>query len=144
MPYTVHLDDSSSTLYSAVSGTLDCASIAAWEAELYGAVRSLPAGATFQFINDLRGYEVADQELIAHKEMRQVTPRFLAAHGFVVGFFRLYEETPPEPSEPQVCTRVVHLHHDVNKMARYAEVLGSDRENFFSDPDSARDWLLGE
>lgn len=144
MPYTVHFDPSCNTLYSAVSGKLDCGEIAAWEAELYGAARTLEDGASFQFIDDLRGYEVADQDLTAHKELREVTPRFLAAHGFVVGFFKLYEATPPEASESRRCTRVVHLHHDENKMARYREVLGTDLENFFSDADRARDWLLGE
>jgi len=144
MPYTVHFDASCNTLYSAVSGVLDCGEIAAWEAELYGAVRSLPEGTGFQMIDDLRGYEVASQALSAHKELREVTPRFLAAHGFVVGFFRLYEETAPEKSEPRECTRVVHLHHDEHKMARYREVLSSARENFFSDADAARDWLASE
>jgi hypothetical protein len=144
MPYTVHFDPTCGTLYSAVSGVLDCGDVAAWEAELYGAARSMPEGARFQVIDDLRGYEVAEQSTTVHKEMREVTPRFLAAHGFVVGFFKLYETAPPPKSEPRDCTRVVHLHHDENKMARYREVLGSDRENFFADADAARDWLAGD
>lgn len=142
MPYTVHFDASCSTLYSAVSGRLDCGDVAAWEAELYGAARSIPEGAQFQMIDDLRGYEVAEQSTAVHRELRDVSPRFLAAHGFVTGFFRLYEVEAPAKSEPRECIRVVHLHHDDQKMARYREVLGSDREGFFSDPDAARDWLL--
>lgn len=141
MPYTVHYDADCRTLYTALSGTVDFATVAAWEAELYGAVRALPEGSEFQVIEDLRGYEVADQALAVHKEMRQVTPRFLAVHGFVVGFFRLYEETPPPASEPRRCRRVVHLHHDAFKMERYRELLGSADESFFTDADAARDWL---
>ncbi len=141
MPYTVHYDPSCGTLYTALNGLVDHGEVAAWEAELYGAARSLPEGARFQVIEDLRGYEVAEQAVPVHKEMREVTPRFLAAHGFVVGFFRLYETEPPAPSEPRAVTRVVHLHHDTHKMDRYRELLGNDRENFFSDADAAREWL---
>lgn len=141
MPYTVHYDPSCGTLYTAVNGVVDFATVAAWEAELYGAVRALPAGSSFQVIEDLRGYEVGDQVLAVHKELREVTPRFYAAHGFVVGFFKLYEETPPEPTEPRTCRRVVHLHHDAHKMDRYREVLGSADESFFADVDAAREWL---
>jgi len=141
MPYTVHYDADGRTLYTALSGTADFATIAAWEAELYGAIRALPEGSAFQVIDDLRGYEVGDQELAVHKEMRLVMPRFLAAHGFVVGFFRLYDEIPPAASEPRRCTRVLHLHHDAFKMERYRELLGGGDENFFADVDAARDWL---
>lgn len=141
MPYTVHYDPTCGTIYTALNGVVDHGDIAAWEAELYGAARSLPEGARFQVIEDLRGYEVADQSLAVHKVMREVSPRFLAAHGFVVGFFQLYDETPPAAVEPRTCTRVVHLHHDEHKMARYRELLGSAREGFFADVDAARDWL---
>lgn len=141
MAYTVHFDPSCGTLYTAVNGHLDYGEVAAWEAELYGAARSLPEGARFQMIEDLRGYEVAEQSLAVHKEMRAVTPRFLAAHGFVVGFFRLYDEPAPEPTEPRTAWRVVHLHHDAHKMERYRELLGSATESFFADADAARDWL---
>ena len=141
MPYTVHYDPSCGTLYTALNGVVDFTTVAAWEAELYGAARSLPEGSRFQVIEDLRGYEVGEQEIAVHKEMREVTPRFLAAHGFVVGFFRLYERVPPEPTEPRTCTRVVHLHHDAHKMDRYRELLASPEESFFSDVDAARDWL---
>jgi hypothetical protein len=141
MPYSVHYDPSCSTLYSATNGVLDFGDVAAWEAELYGAVRTLSEGTKFQFIDDLRGYEVGDQTLAVHKEYREVTPRFLAAHGFVVGFFRLYELEPPAPSEPRHCLRVVHLHHDEHKMTRYRELLGTPNESFFADVDTAREWL---
>lgn len=141
MPYTVHYDASCGTLYTAINGVMDFATVAAWEAELYGAIRALPAGSDFQVIEDLRGYEVGDQAMAVHKELREVTPRFYAAHGFVVGFFKLYDETPPEPSEPRKCRRVVHLHHDAFKMERYRELLGTPDESFFSDVDAAREWL---
>lgn len=141
MPYTVQYDPSCNTLYTALNGTISFAEAAAWEAELYGAARAMPEGTRFQVIDDLRGYEVAEQELAVHKELREVTPRFLAAHGFVVGFFRLYEEPAPPQSEPRDCWRVVHLHHDEYKMSRYRELLASETESFFSDVDAAREWL---
>lgn len=141
MPYAVHFDPSCQTLYSAVHGAMSFADVAAWEAELYGAARSLPEGARFQAIDDLRGYEVGEQALALHKELRTVMPRFLAAHGFVVGFFRLYDEPAPAPSEPRTAWRVVHLHHDAQKMSRYRELLGTETENFFTCPEQAREWL---
>ncbi len=141
MAYTVHLDPSCNTIYTAVNGLVDHGELAAWEAELYGAARSLPEGSRFQVIEDLRGYEVAEQSLAVHKVMREITPRFYAAHGFVVGFFRLYETEPPAPSDTRTCTKVLHLHHDEHKMARYREVLGSERESFFADTDAAREWM---
>lgn len=143
MPHSVTLDEASLTLYSRLSGVLDAAQVREWEAALYTTSRQLPVGSRFQFVDDLRGYEVADQDPAVHQVMRSVTPTFLAAHGFVVGFWRLYDQRPPAPTEKVACWRVAHLHHDCAKMERYTELLASETERFFCDDTPAVAWVGG-
>ena len=141
MPHSVHLDEDNLTLYSRLSGVLTVAEVREWETSLYATSRRLAEGLRFQFVDDLRGYEVADQDHQVHQLVRSVTPTFLAAHGFVVGFWRLYEQLPPDPTEKAVCWRVAHLHHDCAKMERYTELLANDTERFFCDDAPAAAWV---
>lgn len=98
---------------------------------------------TFQFVDDLRGYDVSEQAPSVHQLMRVVTPRFLADHHFAVGFWRLYEQVPPPPTQATMCWRVAHLHHDCAKMDRYTELLATDTERFFCDGSQAAAWMAG-
>lgn len=141
MPFFVRFDPVTTTLLSSVQGVLSATEVEEWGDALDRSVTGLPTAAEFRFLSDLHGYEVADQALAVHKRMREIGPRFLAAHGFAVGFWRLYEETPPEPSRSGICTRVAHVHHDCDKMERYNELLASATERFFCDQDAARTWL---
>ena len=86
MPFHVEYDSASRTVFSSVSGILSPAEVTEWESALYETTRSFGSGSRFQFVDDLLGYEVAYQDLAVHNRMREVTPRFLADHGFAVGF----------------------------------------------------------
>ena len=141
MPWHVELDPTTRTLASHVSGILTLAEVAAWREALHRTIaRSADRGA-FRALMNIHGYEVADQERTVHAAMRTVIPGFLAEHGLVSGFWGLYEATPPAPTSTARCHAVAHVHHDVDKAARYDELLGTTSERFFSDPVAARAWL---
>ena len=139
---SVAYDAAAGTLRTRLAGTLTLADVHAWRDALHAAGRAVPAVAEFRALVDIRGYDVGAQDMAVHRVQREVVPRFLAAHGFVVGFFRLYEETPP-PADPSLarCIAVAHVHHEAFKMERYDELLGSDTERFFTDPAEAEAWL---
>jgi hypothetical protein len=143
MAYSVRFEPASSTLFSNLSGILSGQEVEAWEAALYEHATRLGPGTRFQFVDDLHGYEVADQDPKVHQKMRVVTPRFLADHAFAVGFWRLYEQVPPPATRPSICRRVAHVHHDCAKMERYTELLGSGIEAFFCDAGEAHAWVAG-
>ena len=92
MPFSVRFENDTATLFSAVTGVLRADDVAAWEATLFAATQNLAPLTRFQVIDDLQGYEVADQNPAVHQLMRVVGPKFLAAHGFAVGFWRLYRD----------------------------------------------------
>ncbi len=141
MPFSVIFHDQRNLLESSVRGVLSAPDVAEWEAALVRATAELAPTAEFRVLDDWVDYEVADQDLRVHKLMREVTPRFLASHGFAVGFWRLYDATPPAPSRVGRCTHVAHVHHDADKMSRYNELLASPHERFFTDREAARRWL---
>jgi len=141
MPFAVRFDPSTRVLHSSVEGVLSAREVEDWSRALHDSTAALPASAEFLFLSDLQGYEVADQDLAVHKRMREVHPLFLAAHGFALGFWRLYGQTPPAPSRSGACVRVAHLHHDLHKMERYEELLASPVERFFRDRKAALEWL---
>ncbi len=141
MPWLVQYDPATATLHSRVSGVLPSADVTAWRDALYRTAAAIPRRAAFRVLADIRGYEVAEQERAVHAVMREVLPVFLAEHGFVVGFWRLYEAVPPAAIPGARCRAVAHVHHDRDKMDRYNELLGSDAERFFDDGTAAREWL---
>jgi hypothetical protein len=108
---------------------------------LHKSTLELLPNAEFHFLSDLYGYDVAEQDVAVHKLMREVGPRFLAAHGFAVGFWQLYGAAPPAASRTGTCTRVAHVHRDCTKIARFNELLASPVERYFCDPGAAQAWL---
>ena len=141
MSATTTHDPATRTLVTSVSGVLTLAEVAEWRDDLARTAGALPPGDEFRALIDIRGYEVADQDRAVHQVMREVVPTFLARHGFAVGFWRLYDATPPEPTGAARCRAVAHVHHDGDKMDRYDELLGTVTERFFRDRDAAEAWL---
>jgi len=130
-------------LKTRVSGVLSADDVQAWKARLDEAGARIPPAQPFRMLIDIRGYQVADQARDVHQVMREVTPLFLAAHGFTVGFFSLYDEAPPlARNDVARCGAVAHVHHDVAKMDRYNELLATPHERFFTDAEEAEAWLL--
>ncbi len=130
-------------LTTRVAGVLTASQVQTWKDRLYQAGRLFPKEGPFKMLIDIQGYEVADQAREVHQVMREVTPVFLASHGFNVGFFSLYEVEPPVAREEASarCIAVAHVHHDADKMERYNELLGTDSERFFCDAGDAELWL---
>lgn len=126
-----------------VSGVVSAGDVAAWKKDLEQATRALPDDGAFGMLVDLRGYEVAEQDLSVHKTMREVMPQLLAEHGFEVGFFKLFETAPSATRRTgsTLCVAVANVHHDEAKMARYNELLATESERFFHRAEDARVWL---
>lgn len=141
MPWTGDYDSSKQTLISRVTGILAQEEVVRWRDGLYAAAAQIPPGGEFRALMDIRGYEVSEQERAVHTAMREVIPIFLAEHGFVVGFWRLYDATPPPAVSTSRCRAVAHVHHDVEKAERYNELLSTATERFFTDRDAAQAWL---
>ena len=130
-------------LSTRVAGVLTLDEVRRWKEGLEQMARRISKDETFRMLVDIRGYEVADQEREVHQAMREVVPLFLAAHGFRMGFFDLYEEEPPvgRGETSARCVAVAHVHHDAGKMERYNELLARPAERFFTDADEAERWL---
>jgi hypothetical protein len=141
MTWQITYEPATETLSSQVSGVLTHAEVDAWRQALAQAAAALPAETEFRALMDIHRYEVADQERAVHAQMREVIPLFLAHRGFVVGFWRLYEASPPAPLPGARCRAVAHVHHDSDKMARYNELLATPTEHFFDDRAAALAWL---
>lgn len=130
-------------LATRVAGVLRKEDVERWSEGLKGEGASIEPGTPFRMLVDIRGYEVAEQDREVHQAQRVVIPNFLAVHGFVVGFFRLFEAEPEVEADPSKgrCVAVAHVHHDCGKMENYNAQLGRDEERFFCDVGEARAWL---
>ncbi len=142
--YTLSTDTTGSIEFVRVSGVLTLDEVERWAAELDAQWSALRHDRPFVAVIDIRGYEVAEQDRAVHQRQRVVIPSLLARHGFEVGFFRLLEERNTIPADPDRArpVAVAHVHHDASKMARYNELLGTENERFFTDPDEAAQWAL--
>lgn len=140
---SVAWDNDRRILSTRLAGVLSPEDVQSWKDSLQRASRQIPKDSVFKMLIDIRGYEVADQDRQVHQVMREVTPLFLASHGFRVGFFDLYQVEPPvsRGDANALCIAVAHVHHDCSKMERYNELLGTSKERFFCDVDDAEAWL---
>lgn len=130
-------------LTTTLSGSVTEAQVATWRNGLLSALAQLPVGTRFKLLYDLRGFEPVD--LGAHREMREVVPRLLASCGMrpaVVDLFDGVEEPTVSAERDVVCTAFANVHHDAVKMERYESTIGKADQRFFTDPDTAREWLL--
>lgn len=143
MDLSSHLDPSTGVLRTHLTGTVDVDDVAEWVAGLRLAVASVPDGGTFRLLVDLHGYEPAS--LDAHRDMRLVVPELLAAHGMAPAVAGLFEDAEPVPVTVERgvrCTAMANVHHDPEKMTRYADTVGGPEQQFFHDPAAAEAWLL--
>lgn len=143
MDLSSHLDPSTGVLRTHLTGTVDVADVAEWVAGLRLAVASVPDGGTFRLLVDLHGYEPAS--LDAHRDMRLVVPELLARHGMAPAVAGLFDDAEPVPVTVERgvrCTAMANVHHDPEKMARYADTVGGAHQQFFHDPTAAEAWLL--
>ncbi|MBM3506526.1 MAG: hypothetical protein FJX64_02165 [Alphaproteobacteria bacterium] len=123
-------------------GTVTVADAERWNANVGSALAAIPDGTSFRWLSNMHGYEPAD--LNAHKGMRATIPSALVRHGFLTGYFAL-TNMPPVPlhyDRGVVCAAIAHVHHDLDKMARYREKIASPTEDFFTDLAAARAWVL--
>lgn len=129
-------------LIARLSGAATVADVRGWRASLERALARIEPGGSFGLISDLSGYALA--EIGAHKHMREVIPRALAAHGLRTALLDLFEgaELPLQTSRGVRCVAAAHVHHDVSKMQGYERLLGRAGERFFTARAEAEAWVL--
>jgi hypothetical protein len=129
-------------LETRLSGKVTVDDVGAWQSELAREALRVPSGARFKLLSDLRGFDPAD--IAAHRAMREVIPRLLAAHGLRPAVMDLFEPVPelaiaPEPGAR--CVAHASVHHDADKMRDYEARIGGGTQRFFSVRTEAEAWL---
>jgi hypothetical protein len=131
-----------SLLESRLSGRVSVDDVRAWQRDLERQVAALPAGTRFKFLSDLGGFDPVD--IAAHKAMREVVPRLLAAHGMWPALIDLFDPIPAVPvtsARAVTCVAFANVHHDEAKMRDYAARIGRPEQRFFSARREAEAWL---
>lgn len=128
-------------LVTRLQGMTSLEDVRRWKDSLSRALGRIAEGGTFRLLVDLFGYEYAI--LTVHKEMRSIVPLMLAAHGFRTALLDLFDrvDLPTTRTRGITCVAVAHVNHDVDKMAEYDRRLGRANERFFSDSNTAQDWI---
>ncbi|CAD5249063.1 MULTISPECIES: hypothetical protein [unclassified Imperialibacter] len=129
-------------LVTRLSGDATIADIEKWKTSLYTALDAISQGTKFKILVDLFGFTAINVE--AHKRFREIVPRTLAQYGWRVGYLEMFEEA----SELRLglkggirCTAAAHVHQDATKIEKYQSLYGTGREQFFTDPLQAREWI---
>jgi hypothetical protein len=126
-----------------ISGEVNEAQIAEWEASLHRALAQIPDGGTFKIFVNLHGFKAVN--LPAHKRFRDIVPLTLAQYGWRVGYLDLFEEQTKDLAltyHRQIrCVGAVHCHQDAEKIERYQAHYSRSNEHFYTDPVVARQWI---
>ena len=118
-------DPAAAVVRTVLSGQVTTDDVRAWADGLHALLAALPAGTRFKLLYDLGGFAPAD--LDAHKAMREVVPRALAAHGMRPAVADLFDPRPTVPVTARrgvVCVAFANVHHDPAKMADYERQVG--------------------
>ncbi|RYY58267.1 MAG: hypothetical protein EOO05_16955 [Chitinophagaceae bacterium] len=130
-------------LHTKITGKADFALVRQWETSLRQAVDSIPDNAHFRVLADLHGFEAASFDV--HKYFRTIIPETMAGCGWRVGYLGLFSEAdnlPLKNIRNLQCIAAAHVHHDESKINTYQERFGHSREQFFTDPKKALQWLI--
>ena len=124
-----------------LSGDLDKDDIIEWNESLNTTLQRLPPSTKFKILVNLYGFRARDFEV--HKQFRGVIPRTLAAHGWYVGYLRMFPEANVTLSSANniYCVAAAHVHQDETKIRNYADNYSMRNERFFSDAEAARSWI---
>jgi hypothetical protein len=125
-----------------LNGEISEADVERWRENLEHALGALQPNSSFKLLSDMTGFNA--QTMNAHKAMRGVIPLTQAAYGFPPGVARLFDvqDMPITHTRGITLTAAAHVHHDEGKMTEYQTRLGTEREGWFTDPATAREWLL--
>ena len=129
-------------LVTELSGDITIVDIEKWETSLYGAFDEIEDGGTFKIFVDLVGLKAVNID--AHKRYRDIIPLALADYGWRVGYLDLFEEAAGlklTNKRGVSCIGAAHAHQDATKIEKYQSMFGTDREQFFTDPVRAREWI---
>lgn len=127
-----------------ISGDVNIDDIQEWEQSLQETLDQIPDGATFKIFVNLHGFKAVN--LDAHKRFRTIIPLTLASYGWRVGYLGLFEQEAERITytfnRGIRCLAAAHSHHDASKMSLYRDRFAHERENYFTDPTEAREWIL--
>ena len=138
-----HWNSASKTLFTEYKGELDVEDVREWTESLQTALSKIPPGTLFKFLVDLSGFNPID--IKAHKAMRNIVPEILASHGMRPAFIDLFDEKPEMKitiNNGITCRAFANVHHDKYKMEDYQKRIGRADQQFFTDLESAREWLI--
>jgi hypothetical protein len=140
--YEVKWDAEALLLTTRVRRALSIDEVNEYSTTLARALAEVPDGTSFRWLSNSTGYEPLANRA-AHAVYRSILPKTLAEHGLRTSLFDLYEADVAVRHERDVtCRTIAHVHHDTEKMKIFDERLGRENERYFSDENSARDWLL--
>lgn len=124
-----------------LSGDINKKDVEEWNESLDTTLKQLPPSAKFKILVNLYGFKASDFEV--HKKFREVIPRTLAAHGWYVGYLRMFPETRVCVSSLNdiYCIAAAHVHQDETKIRNYADNYSMRNERFFTDAEAARNWI---
>lgn len=124
-----------------LSGDLDADDIEEWRQSLVRVFDQLPDHSRFKILINLHGFKAVNFD--AHKQFRVIIPLALASYGWYIGYLRLFPETEIRIwSDRDIhCVAAAHVHHDETKIANYATNYSMRNEGFFTDLQTARNWI---
>lgn len=126
-----------------ISGDINSADVEIWERSLHSALEQIEDNGTFKIFVNLYGFTAVDID--AHKRFRGIIPLTLAEYGWKVGYVDLFEDEAKamaySTKRGVSCTAAAHCHQDATKIEKYERYYSRDNEHYFTNPESAMDWI---
>ena len=124
-----------------LSGLLNAADIENWKNEIEKTMSQVPDNSTFKMLVNLHGFKAENFEV--HKAFRNIVPLLLADYGYRIGYLDMFPEASVELKNTRgiQCVAMANVHQDETKMKDYQEKFSSAKEQYFTEPLVAEQWI---
>ncbi|MBN8676210.1 MAG: hypothetical protein J0L56_18910 [Chitinophagales bacterium] len=122
-------------------GLLNAADIENWKNEIEKTMSQVPDNSTFKMLVNLHGFKAENFEV--HKAFRNIVPLLLADYGYRIGYLDMFPEASVELKNTRgiQCVAMANVHQDETKMKDYQENFSSAKEQYFTEPLVAEQWI---
>ncbi len=127
-----------------ISGDVDKQDVEFWQQSLELALAKIEDNSSFKIFVNLFGFKAVDLE--THKRFRTIVPETLARYNWKVGYVDLFDEANSmqySSTRGIQCVAAAHAHQDETKIEQYETRFGRDKERFFTNQETAIQWIRG-
>lgn len=128
-------------IITTLRGKLKVCDLSYWEESLHTSLKQIGDQSEFKILVNLYGFEA--ENFLIHQEYRTIIPLLLADYGYRIGYLDMFPEANLIVKNIRgiQCIAMANVHHDEEKMADYEMRFGKSNEKYFTEYETALNWI---